>query len=219
MPDPNMFDLKPYLTVIGSLLGGGLMGALVTAGITSYRSRLQPVGRRIEIDPILRPKPEGTTLTAKITVEYDYRPHTFDNLFLARIQIVNQGNKDHDEFSFGITLPTEDFVVYLEGSGADRHHVIAPSATVTPANPAREVDFICKPFSRGDSYTLSAFIVTTSEEGPGDIAVSSKLPVRFVEIPSLGETLGQAITVASIFSLGFGRFLNASIEVVEKKTK
>jgi len=210
MPDPNMSDLTSYLPMIGSLLGGGLMGAFVTAAVSHYRSRLQPVGRRIEIDPILRPKPAGTTLAAKITVEHDYRQHTFDNLFLARIQIVNQGNKDYDEFSFGITLPTEDFVVYLEGSGADRHHAITPSVTVTPDKQAQEVDFSCKPFNRGDSYTLSAFIVTNSAGGPGDIAVSSKLPVKFVEIPSLGETMGQAITAVSLeLVLGrTGRLLN-----------
>ncbi len=48
---------------------------------------------------------------------------------------------------------------------------------------------------------LSAFIVTENENGPGAIAVSSKLPIKFVEMPTTGEIMAQAVTAVSDQSL------------------
>ncbi len=198
--------LPSYIPIIASLIGGGLAGAILTNLITAYRSRIQPIGHRIDIDPILSPKPQSSSLAAKITLQHESRQHTFDNLFLIRLEIANQGNKDHDEFGFGLTLAAGDVAVYLEGTGADRHHSIAPTTPVVPSKPASELDFVCKPFNRGDSYTLSAFVVTSNEAGPSTPRISSKLPVKFVNIPTLGELMSTA-SKASLLMLEVGTTL------------
>jgi hypothetical protein len=182
-----MAEIPTYIPIVMSLIGGGLAGSIVTNIVTTYRSRLQPVGYRIEIAPVLRSKPESTSLPAKITIEHQGTTHSFGNLFIARIQILNQGNRDLSEFNFGITLASGDTAIHIEGSGPDRHHTISALTPVTPASTTREVDLRCTPFNRGDAYTLNAFIVAGNTPDPGELQISSSLPVKFSNIPTFSE--------------------------------
>ena len=190
-------DIEKYLPIAVSLVGGGMAGAILTNSISTYRSRKQPIGFRIEVDHILHPRQEeSTALTAKVTIQHQGLEHTFDNLFVARIQISNLGNKDYDEFQFGISLPQGNSIVYSEASGTDRHHIIEPSASVTPWNPAHELDFSCKPLNRGDTYSIKTFLVASPRTQPAPISISSRLPVNFIQMPTAGEIalkLGTAV--------------------------
>src|SRR5436190_2227965 len=98
-----MADAETY-KILASLLGGGAVGALITAGVTTYRSRPQPIAWRAELSPLFTPGSLGSNL--KITVAMsDGGPETkCANLHLADLQLVNRGNKDFAKFAFGITL-------------------------------------------------------------------------------------------------------------------
>lgn len=193
-----METIKQYLPIIASLIGGGFAGAILTNIVSAYRSRRQPVGYRIDIDPILRPKPEGTSLPARITIDHQGAQYVFNNLFIVRIDIANQGNKDYEEFSFGLTLAEKDMAVHVECVGGDRHHSVAPVAPITPASTTKELDFVCRPFNRGDTYTINVFLVTSNEDGPSEPQISSKAPIKFVKIPKLGELVAGVAEIQSL---------------------
>ncbi len=191
-----------WFQVVPALLGGGAAGALINAFITTRRARIQPIGHRIEVIPVFRHTGSPLSLTAKIAISHDDNSITFDNLFLANIQIVNRGNRDIDEFPFGITLGHGDSCIHIETSSPDRHHVIIQKTAVNPQSPQSEIDFILKPFNRRDSYLLRLYLVVPKEEEkPKEIILGSSYPIRFTAMPTIAEVLIKA-TEEVLLSLG-----------------
>jgi hypothetical protein len=187
--------------IAAALVGGGAVGAMITATVTAHRNRIQPVGKRVEVTPLFTPhaSPESL-LRPSITISDGTADYKFKNLFLTDIQVVNRGNRDLPTFSFGVTLAKADHAVHAEPYGLDRHHVATLVALVSPAHPSNSADFQLKPFNRGDSYTIKIFIVAGGDE-PGEIHLSSPEAIRFTEIPSLAETIAS---IASSYAIKVG---------------
>lgn len=193
--------------ILASLAGGGAIGAIITLLANSYRARKQPVGVRKEILPVFRPVNSAAHIGAKIMVPMDAETnhyYTFNNLFLAEITIVNNGNRDNDEFNFGATLGTTDRCIFVEATSENRHHEGMCITPVSPSKPTSELDFSLKPFNRKDQYSFKLYIVINDDqEGPKEISISSSSAVKFVEIPRIGEIIAG---VASSAVLKFGPF-------------
>lgn len=118
MPEIN------WLQLVVALLGGGAAGAVIAAIVSAHRARRQPVGSRIEIVPVFRPSGSAAQLQAAIAVTHAGKTVTFQNLFLAEIQVVNKGNRDLDELNFGATLGDGDRCIYVDATPPDRHHQV-----------------------------------------------------------------------------------------------
>lgn len=103
-----------WVHVVAAFLGGGAMGAVINALVAVYRSRIQRVGRRIEIMPVFRQAREATPLSAQIAITHAGNTRTFNNLYLVVLQVVNRGNKDMNEFDFGVTLSEGVKCLYTE---------------------------------------------------------------------------------------------------------
>ena len=108
-----------WMHVIVALLGGGAAGAIIKAIVSAHRSRRQPVGRRVNLLPVFRQSGGPSALRAKIAIMHNGDTTTFENLFLAEVQVVNRGNRDIDEFEFGATLGNGDRCI-SEGGGIRR---------------------------------------------------------------------------------------------------
>jgi hypothetical protein len=197
-----MSDPVSGLQIAASILGGGAVGAIITAVVTSYRGRVQPIGRRVEVSPLFTSGFAGSSLTANVTVSDGTTDYKFPNLHVADIQLVNRGNRDLPTFTFGVTLSKSDKAVHVEPYGLDRHYIANLQKPCTPANPTGDLDFELKPFNRGNSYTLKVFIVAGGSE-LGSITLGSAEAVRFTEIPSLAETIAKA---ASTYAVHIGPF-------------
>jgi hypothetical protein len=113
------------------LFGGGAAGAAITALVSSYRARRQPVGRRIDVVPVFRASGNAEEIEAAIAVTHAGKTVTFKNLFLSEIQLVNKGNRDLDELKFGVTLGDGDRCIYVEAVPPDRHHKVRTESPVT----------------------------------------------------------------------------------------
>jgi len=204
-----MTDVQWYHIVI-PLIGGGAMGAaIINAVVSAIRNRVQPVGRRIEIIPIFKETLGASGLRTKITISDGQNDYMFDNLFIAKIQLINRGNQDIAEFRFGITLSSGDSVIYVEPHSQDRHHIVRQVSEVSLRNPASEIDFILQPFNRGDSYSLDLFmVISKNRDKPGTIQFSSPHPIKFVDMPTIGEIMLETLRGFEILSIGpFGIFL------------
>jgi hypothetical protein len=87
-----------WLQIAAALIGGGAAGAIITAIITTFRARRQPIGRRIDIVPVFRQSNDSKSLRAKIAIAHENKINIFENLFFAEVQLVNRGNSDLQEF-------------------------------------------------------------------------------------------------------------------------
>ncbi len=210
-----MADIS-WWQIIPALIGGGAAGAIINAALTVHRNRIQPVGRRIEITPIFRQADNSTGLRAKIAIAHNCSTATFDNLFIAEIQVLNRGNTDFTSFSFGVTLSGGDVCIHVEHISPDRHHEVTQKPVTTPQDPSYVIDFLLKPFNRKDSYTFKFYIVIPdSASDPKDIELSTSLPIRFAEMPTASEALSK---VAQGFSISIGLFdISASVKTPYKK--
>ena len=169
-----------------TLIGGGAAGAIITNSINAWKARKQPVRYSIERERVFRSKHEHPAFTAKLSITSNGQVSEFDNLLIVNVLLVNTGNKDLDKFSFGVTASEGTQIIWAEGNGSDRHHVINLSHEPQPSNPVPLVDFECRPFHRHDSYRVKLYLVSiaTASE-PATIHISTPESVKFVEASSL----------------------------------
>ncbi len=177
-----------WVQVIVALVGGGAAGAIINALVSAHRAGRQRVGRRIDILPVFRQTGSASALRANIAVTHENQTTTFENLFLAEIQVVNRGNSDMGEFKFGATLGEGDRCIYVEATTPDRHHQVVQQTPVTPQAPQRAIDFTLKPFNREDSYSFRLYVVIPQRhDEPKAVELGSPSPIRFVDVREIAR--------------------------------
>ncbi len=154
------------------------MGAVVTALVTRYRNRRQPIAYKMETIEIFKKNPELISLQA-VLMEGDKPNFTADNFSIARITLINKGNQDIEQFSFGVTLKGTDKAIDIKQETPDRHHKIKVLNPVGLSTPTTELDFTLEPFNRGDKYILSVYFTYLDSSSP--IELSSSHSTKFVE--------------------------------------
>jgi hypothetical protein len=191
-----------WVPVAASLVGGGAVGAVITAIVTTMRNRRQPIGKRVDIIRLFKDGLGNPSLTTRITVSDGCSDHNYTNLFIAELLIANRGNQDIPAFRFGVTLLEGDQAIYVQPQTADRHHELTVITPVCPDTPRSEIDFEARPLNRGDSYPIRLYItMPDGKGGPTPIRFSSSHPIKFVEMPTVTETLAE---IASSTSLSIG---------------
>ena len=185
-----------WYKIIASLIGGGAIGAIITAIVTSYRNRIQPIGKSLKIETVFAPrKPIKDHLTT-ITFSGKNETFHFDNLYLAQIVIQNEGNMDYTEFNFGLTLPNFGNAVNVKSNTQDRHHVVTFKQNIDFGTPSNIIDCTLKPFNRKDKYYISIYVTCSENKTLHNIDFSSEMPIRFKEIETFtGTTLELLVEV------------------------
>ncbi len=174
------------------LVAGGAMGALITAVLTKYRNRRQPVTYTKEVIEIFKKNPEYPLLQASVELagEEAGLSHEINNLSVARITIKNTGNDDIARFDFGATFKGTDRAIDVKVDTPDRHHKIDVLTKVNAMEPKEEVDFALQPFNRGDEYKLSIFF--NYVDLPQPITVSTAHSTKFVETNGSNGSLEES---------------------------
>jgi len=173
--------------LVVAFLGGGLAGAILNNIVTHYKNRIQPIGYSLDIIDIFQKGEEYPKLAELTVVEHplgfgERRP--VKNLSVARITITNQGNRDYEQFEFGITMGGDNKSSDVRFQGPDRHHEIRiklPGFDINeePKKPVTAIDFWMKPFNRRDTYEVDIYF--TFEKDKGGFEFGSSHAVRFVE--------------------------------------
>ena len=105
---------------------------------------------------------------------------------------MNTGNKDIENFDFGITLDTEISIINVNVKGKDRHHTITYRPEISFNQKSNIIDFNLSPFNRKDTYEITLFLTSDNNLSIEDVSkleFSSTLPVKFIEIDALSKTL------------------------------
>jgi hypothetical protein len=185
-------QLPVWVPIVASLIGGGAMGALITATITYYRNRRQPVGYKIEFLPVLQKTPNFPSLRAILMDETSSGSgpgHTVENLYLARITVINRGNQDMGEFKYGATLGGTDQAINVISETPDRHHVMTLETPVSLSQPSSIVDFTCRPFNRKEPYIANVYFTASGIHS--EIKLSSPHSTKFEELPTYEGALKE----------------------------
>jgi hypothetical protein len=189
-----------FATII--FLGGSAIGASMYAAISTYLNLKPKIGCRVDTAPIFEDLAGTAHPQAQIEISQGDQTYNYAHLQIAQVQVQNQSQQDFDQFELGITLSSQDGVIHLEVQTPDRHHLVKqldPSAFSVPKSQA---DLILQPFNRGDSYTLRLLNITTeANQRLGEIAFSSPVAVRFVDMPPIEEAIKDTVKSATI-SLG-----------------
>lgn len=194
------------IKLLAGVVSGGAAGSVITAIVTSWRNRRPRVGYRVAVYPVLGPKPDDVSLVAQAYVPFEGSHGnagvTFDNLFLARITISNEGPTDHtDGFRFSVKLrSTKDFEIdgiRAEGTGPDFKHIVADVSAQpwSPVKPGKVADVELKPFNRGEVYDVRLYITVRTPDAravkPSDLSVATAGAARMVnKDPWAGEEIG-----------------------------
>lgn len=198
-------QLQQWLPAVLGLLGGGAVGAMITATVTSFRSRIQPVGFRVEPLTMFRGVSNDRGVKLKVSLESDGQVYNFPNLHAIDVEIVNRGNADKPSFEFGVTLSELEKAVFVETTKTDRHHVFTTVPLASPTEPSNELDFVVAPFNRGDRYRFTAYVtLPPGKDLIGKISFSSPLPVVFTPMETMGEIGMTIVKAAAIQNLSIG---------------
>ena len=173
------------ITLVVTLIAGGAMGSVIGIITTNRRNRIQPIVVHQEIMPFVNRQIGGNASKAEILLNLDGQKSSFSDLILARITLENTGNKDYEEFKFGITISGLSLAVYLQTETQDRYHEISSSPQIDLTHLDNEIDFTLKPFNRKDAYSMVLFINPVGHD-PVDIDFGTKHPVKFVKPPVYG---------------------------------
>jgi hypothetical protein len=198
------------ITATVALIGGGAMGAVITAVVARYRNRRQPVAYTMETIEIFKRNPEFQSMQALLLfgdedMGSDRPAKRVDNLSVVRVSLINRGNQDLERFSFGATLSGTDQAIEVRTETPDRHHVVEIAQEIDLAHPAAELDFTLHPFNRGDKYKVSIFFTYIEAHKP--ILLSTPHTTKFIE--SASGKVGLEALVAT-----YSKFLVQAIALI-----
>jgi len=191
-----MTDTQWIVSLIASFIGGGAVGSMITAIVTNYRNRRQPIGYTLDFFEIFKKDAVYGALQALITVSNASDSGIdleLENLSVARLGLINRGNQDIQEFKFGVTLQGSTEAIEVRTTTPDRYHIATCINPPSPPDFRHELDFILQPFNRGDLYTLNIYF--TYFDAPGEIQLSSAHSTRFVEIGATMETANKVVRI------------------------
>jgi hypothetical protein len=168
------------LQIAATLLGGGAVGAVITAVATKWRARQQPIVYFATLKPLF-PGHVGQDAQFELTIFDGKDRHNFSALYVVEYVVTNTGNQDLKSFTFGTTLQNGARAVQLEMASSDRLHKIDTAQAPRPDHPQTEIDITVAPFNRKDRYAITIYVVP-SEVPPTleDLNLATAEPVRLV---------------------------------------
>lgn len=159
------------------------MGAVISALVSKYRARRQPIYYTKEIFDLIWDSPSISPLTANLqfTLPESTETLSLSTLSVIRIRIENSGNEEIDNYKFGLTFGEHCRVLHVAPSSNDRHHELRLITPVTPYEPNKIVDLEAIPLNPKDDYYVDIFFTYSGEIG--NISISSGHPAHLVERP------------------------------------
>lgn len=183
---------------------GSLTGALIYALIAATTHKRTPVGCRVDVLPPFEDPLRATLSRSEMRITDGQKDWKYEDLQIVQIQVSNRGQEDLDELRFGLSWAPGHTAVFVEVRRPDRYHQIEQLTPLKFSDPKPQLDFVLRPLNRQDSYSMRFLVLKTEDsESPEKIEFSSPQAVRFVDLPTIVETVEQA---ARSTSIGLGPF-------------
>lgn len=202
-------NIMTAIQVGATLLGGGAMGAMITASVSAFRSRKQPILYGIETYPLYGGDELDESIELRVSLTDGGTHFSYDNMHVVYIHFQNKGTQDLQSLIIGVTLPSEHKIIKAAYDTPSRHHAVNRNVEISPASPVSEVDFTLGPLNRADGFGITLYVVDESsgQTEIGDVELSSPHAVRFVGANAWKERLANFGTIVAVgplrLSVGF----------------
>ena len=131
--------------------------------------------------------------------------YKFSNLYIGTIEIINTGQLDFQEFSFGINLTEGNKFIQNKSSSKDRHHIVEITNEPTLANQTHSFDIKLKPFNRKDRYVFDVILTSSFIDIYDDcFEISTPMPVKLTKISTKDILLSLNRNMVKFLFPGFG---------------
>lgn len=195
-------DSINWIQALLGFLSGGACGALIKQYYDNRRNKVQPIARTVEIKSFFDAQ-ENRLLNSQLTFKESSQVYTFSNLYSGTIEIINSGQHDYTEFSFGITCPNNVKLIHIKSISSDRHHIVEFETLPSLENQINTFDVNLKPFNRKDSYIFDILATTTEGQFSAmDVEISSSMPIKWVD-PKVTQKLISEIVREAILPYPF----------------
>lgn len=171
-----------------TLVAGGAMGAMIKILHDQRQSRKQPIGQRISVFPFFQ-SDKYADLQAVVTVTNKESVTEYRQIFVADLSLQNRGNRDFDEFEFGVVVGN-GLCFHVGWENPDQHHGLELLTEASPSMAKSELKFKLCPFNRQDLYSLRLYLTPTETLDPVLSVLTTPHPIRFV---SFYETPKQSL--------------------------
>src|ERR1019366_2689230 len=101
-------DQTEIIKLGAAVLSGGAAGAVITALVTSFRNRIQPVRYQVKTVPVFSKAPKNSAIETAVTIRQNGNEYSFGNLYLTEIRVINAGNQNIKDFTLGISMGAND---------------------------------------------------------------------------------------------------------------
>ncbi|MBD1912550.1 hypothetical protein [Leptolyngbya sp. FACHB-16] len=189
MPE-SLWYFLPFIVV--ALVSGGI-GAFLYAVITPHFNYRFTIAQRIDILPKFDALYGAEELRSQLTFSNGKQSYPYSDLHVVQVEMTNESPHNFDNFEFGINLPSQATMVYIEAQSPDRHRLVKTLTPLTFEQPQSQVDINLQPFNRTDTYRFRLLLLAAEGCPPSDqITLTSAEAVRFVNLPSTEQILKKA---------------------------
>lgn len=148
----------PAFQILAAILFGSVASVLLKIAYDKWQSRVPKIHYVLEHSKIFRDSDAKHGLKATLAIFEGDQAYKVSNFSLLKLHFKNVGAKDYPEFSFGVTLRDGHGIVTSVSDTQDRHHLAESQQNPSPSNPCQTVDFVCKPYNRGDEIHFTLYI-------------------------------------------------------------
>jgi hypothetical protein len=92
-------SLEAWVSLVGGLIGGGAMGAVIKILYDKRQGGIQSILKRVKTFPLFD-KTKAQGFDAVLKVKHESSETEYGNIFIADVTIVNSGRSDFGEFDF-----------------------------------------------------------------------------------------------------------------------
>lgn len=148
---------------LGTFLGGSAMGVIIKIFYDKWQERVQTLTYELESELVFTSEKTDKLLQATLVVKRDGKEIKFSNLSIVTVSIKNTTRTDYSSFEFGVTIPDGHNIVRAEFLSKGRLHSLTSEKNPSPIEQANQMDLVCKPFNRNDTYSAKLFIHSINE--------------------------------------------------------
>lgn len=189
MPE-SLWYFFPFIVV--AVVSGGI-GAFLYAIITPHFNYKYTIAQRVDVLPKFDALYGAEELRSQLTFSNGQQAYPYADLHVIQVEMTNESPHNFDDFEFGINLPSQANIVYVEVQSPDRHRVVKTLTPLDFEQVRSQIDMSLQPFNRTDTYRFR-FLVVAGEGCPSsdEVTLTSPEAVRFVNLPSTEQILKKA---------------------------
>lgn len=174
--------------VINPIAASGILGAIAGAALNQFftvrRNRKQPVLAQKDVTSLFQSKAIDSKHSAYIIFPSTAEKVELNSkhVYLTTIRLKNTGNKDYQEFEFGVTTTDNTEIILADAVTKGNRHKVEYSKQVSPQDGTDDLGITLRPFNRKEEYEIKLHITNNQINATKEsITIDTQLPIKLIE--------------------------------------